>query len=175
MDLDHDGVTVDLFRRGRQVMMPDESSNGRLHRCKESELRKQDLRASCEARIHEEIDIAHWPQAHVLVQHMGERGALQDNGVDSGGAERVENFPEHAGEDLVAAAVPNGQRKKLTSNVRGKLNSGTTEVLVKERSKAMCLALLRQVAPVVGAAGQERGERGIRHVPNLSAFAPRTS
>ena len=83
---------------------------------------------------------------------MSERGALEDDGVDSGSAEGIENFTEHYGVDVVAATMANGQREKLPPSVGGKSDTCTIEVLVKEGGKSMSLALTGQVAPILDAA-----------------------
>ena len=133
-------------------MMPDEAPNGRPRGSRESELGKQCLCASREPRIHQQIDIAHRSQSDGRVEHMGERGAFEDDGLDSGSVEGIENFTEHPGVDVVAAPMANGQSEELPSNRGGKSDTGTTEVLVKEGGKSMSLALASQVAPVLDAA-----------------------
>jgi hypothetical protein len=152
MDLDVDGMPFDVFRRGRQVMMPNEAPNGRPHGSSESELGKQDLGASREPRIHQQIDIAHRSQSDGWVEHMSERGALEDNSVDSSRVEGIENLTKHQRVDVVAATMANGQSEELPSSVVGNSDTSTTEVLVKEGGKSVSLALAGQVAPILDAA-----------------------
>ena len=184
VNLELDGMPFDVFRCGRQVMVPDQAPNGRPHGSRESELGEQCLCASREPRIDQQIDIAHRSQSDGRVEHMGERGALEDDGLDSGSVEGIENFTEYPGVDVVAATMANRQSEELPSSGGGKLDTGTTEVLMKEGGKSMSLALTCQVAPILDAAreraqnerilivaddpraaGQQCGERRIRHGP----------
>ena len=163
-------------------MMPNQAPSGGPHGSKESELGKQHLCASRELRIHQQIDVAHRSQSDGRVEHMGESGAFEDHGVNSGSVEGVENFTEHPGVDVVAATMANGESEELPPRLGGKSDTGTTEVQVKEGGKSMSLALAGQVAPILDvmreraqnrdivlvahdprAAGQQGGERRIRH------------
>ena len=48
--------------------------------------------------------------------------------------------------------MANGKGEKLASNVSGKADTRTVEVLVEERGKAMGLALACKVAPILDSA-----------------------
>ena len=171
VDLDLNGMPFDVFRRRRRVMMPDEAPNGRPHGSSESELGKQSLCTSRQPRIHQQIDVAHRSQSGGRVEHMSERGALEDDGVDSGSVEGIENFTENHGVDVVAATMANGQSEELPSSVGGKSDTGTIEVLVKEGGKSMASPSLarslqsstrRASAPKTNASSSSQTIRALR-------------
>ena len=96
MNLDLNLEAFDVFRRGRQVMMTDEARNGRPQGRRESELGQHSLGATRQLRIHQQVYVAHRSQARIRVEHMGERGSFEDDGLDSSSAERIEHLTEHA-------------------------------------------------------------------------------
>ena len=143
VDLDADGHSVlRAARDGEVVRVSAKTPSADLRL--EAQPSKQQLSCACGRRRHQEIDVTHRPQCGGWIDRPRERGTFQNDRVDRGPSERLEDLRQNNGPFPVPQPMAQHEGVELLHCCLGSCVAMRSEAEVSERGQSVGFSVRRQ-------------------------------